>query len=132
MIVFYLIYTEDSYLEKNAGYIEHNKDDFMNLSLKCHKMFHFQWYKYTYLTRLYSISEANFRLLENHFISGLPKVFSKGAKTRIKNKNNGVIPCGELTNGEVILEIEVEGLEWCNQIKRNYQINKTNFMIKKN
>lgn len=58
------------------------------MNINCHKISDFQWYKNTFLTRFYSILEADLDYQKDHFISRLPKVFFEGGKTRIGNKNN--------------------------------------------
>lgn len=58
-------------------------------------------------------------------------MFYKGVKNRIRNKNNGFIRYTELTFDNIILTIKAEGLKWCNQVKRNYQIKKQKLYDKK-
>lgn len=63
----YFIQLMRLFRKKNARFMKHNKDALMNL--KCHKLFHFQWYKNTYLkARLQSIPAANLDYQKDHFI----------------------------------------------------------------
>lgn len=51
-------------------------------------------------------------IYKDHLFDDSQKYIWKG-KTKIRNKNKGIIPCGELMYGDIILEIKVEGAKWC-------------------
>ncbi|KAH0763372.1 hypothetical protein KY290_019445 [Solanum tuberosum] len=58
------------------------------------------------------------------FISGLPPLFADKVRTKIQDRNNGSIPYGNLTYGDLISTINVVALELCTDIKLKQQLKK--------
>lgn len=55
-------------------------------------------------------------------MEGLPLLFSQRVKTRLKNKNDGVIPWHECIYREIATEIVAEGADLCNTLKIQKQL----------
>lgn len=53
------------------------------------------------------------------FISGLPSVFAKKIKIRLRKQNNNKISYDKLTYGDLINVINTKGLNLCNDLKMN-------------
>ena len=92
-------------------------------NLKCPKLQDFRWYKDMFLTKVVLRLDYNQSFWKEIFISGLPKLFSKMIRIKIKKKQfNGHIPYYKLTYGEIISIITTEGISLCNDFKLKQQM----------
>ena len=61
------------------------------INLKCKTISDFRWYKDTYFSKLYQLSDPNKEFWKENFISGLPPLFAKKIINRLRNKGDGRI-----------------------------------------
>lgn len=87
-------------------------------NLKCKSLSEFKYYCNTFFAR----SDCNNDYWKEKFVKGLPTFFSQRVKTRLKVKNNGVIPWEQYTYGEIASKIIVEGADLCNTLKIQRQL----------
>ena len=93
-------------------------------NLRCRKLEDFRCYKDVYLSKLYTMIDANQPFWKERFLHGLPKTLAKRVQMRIKKKYNWIIPYDFLTYGESINFINKEALHLCSLIKVNATIKK--------
>ena len=67
-------------------------------------------------------SDCNQSFWNEKFISGLPRLFSKRIRIKIREHYNGQIPYDKLTYGEIISIVTAEGIKLCNDFKLKQQI----------
>lgn len=91
-------------------------------NLKCKSLSEFKYYRDTFFFKVFARSDCNSDYWKEKFVEGLPTLFSQRVKTRLKNKNDGVIPWEEYTCGEIASEIVAEGANLCNTLKIQKQL----------
>ncbi|KAK2424968.1 hypothetical protein QL285_035270 [Trifolium repens] len=94
-------------------------------NLRCPSLTHFRWYKDTFLSRVFQLTNPNSVHWKSKFIDGLPHLFSEKVRQSLRNKNDGVnINYSDLTYGQIISACVNEGLSLCNDIKLKNQLKK--------
>ncbi|XP_043725526.1 uncharacterized protein LOC122672090 [Telopea speciosissima] len=93
-------------------------------NLRCRKLHNFKWYKDIFMTKVLTREDANSPFWKEKFITGLPSVFSEKIKQRLRKENNGEIPYGNLTYGDLINTIHAEGIALCTDLKLAKQMKK--------
>ena len=67
-------------------------------------------------------SDCNQSFWKEKFILGLPRLFFKKIRIKIKEQFNGQIPYDKLTYGEIISIVTIEGISLCNDFKLKQQM----------
>ena len=107
-------------------YTERNTEILQNL--KCRKLQDFKWYKDVFLTKIYEREDPNNYYWKEKFISGLPKLFAKKVREQIKSINGNI---ETMPYGEIINQINLTGLQICNDLKLKSQLKKQNIVSRK-
>ena len=61
-------------------------------NLKCKSLLDFQWYKDTFLTRIYSRSDSNKAYWKEKFLDGLPKSLRDLVREELMTQYNEIVP----------------------------------------
>ena len=92
-------------------------------NLRCPTLGHFRWYRDTFLSRVYQLSDSNSTHWKSKFIDGLPNLFSDKVRQSLRSKNDGVnINYSNLSYGQIINICIAEGLNLCNDVKLKKQL----------
>ncbi|KAH0665125.1 hypothetical protein KY285_026331 [Solanum tuberosum] len=92
--------------------------------LSCPNLDKFIHYKHAFLSKVMIRPDCNLDLWKERFISGLPPLFADKVRTKIQDRNNGNIPYGSLTYGDLVSTINIVTLELCTDIKLKHQLKK--------
>ena len=68
--------------------------------------------------------DARASFWKEKFLYGLPRALIEIVQESLREKNNGTIPYGDLTYGDLIGEVKTEGLKLCYQLRLQYQVKK--------
>ena len=93
-------------------------------NLRCRTLSDFKWYHDVFLAKLMTRQDARASFWKERFLYGLPRAFNEKVQKSLKERNNGTIPYDELTYGDLISEVQKEGLKLCSQLKLQYQVKK--------
>ncbi|KAH0689011.1 hypothetical protein KY289_016369 [Solanum tuberosum] len=93
-------------------------------NLSCPNLDNFIHYRHAFLSKVMIRPDCNLDFWKERFISGLPPLFADKVRTKIQDRNNGSIPYGNLTYGDLISTINVVALELCTDIKLKQQLKK--------
>ncbi|KAG5605965.1 hypothetical protein H5410_027457 [Solanum commersonii] len=93
-------------------------------NLSCPNLDNFIHYKHAFLSKVMIRPYCNLDFWKECFISGLPPLFADKVRTKIQDRNNGNIPYGNLTYGDLVSTINVVVLELCTDIKLKHQLKK--------
>ncbi|XP_049381237.1 uncharacterized protein LOC125845745 [Solanum stenotomum] len=93
-------------------------------NLSCPNLDNFIHYKHAFLSKVMIRPDCNLDFRKERFISGLPHLFADKVRTKIQDRNNGNIPYGNLTYGDLVSTINVVALELCTYIKLKHQLKK--------
>ncbi|KAL4204133.1 hypothetical protein AMTRI_Chr01g130650 [Amborella trichopoda] len=110
-----LIYTITRHFVGSTALLEARSEDLLS-NLRCPTLSH------------YKCQQDHWK---EKFIAGLPYLFAEKVKTRLKNKNGGIIPYSVYTLGELSAKICAEGLALCTDMKLKKQLNKQKITGKK-
>ena len=111
-----LIYSISKHFIEDLAKIK-DKTAYLLTNLKCPKLHDFRWYKEVFLTKVMLRSDCNQSFWKQKFISGLPRLFSKRIRIKIREQFNGQIPYDKLTYGEIISIVTAEGIKLRNDFK---------------
>ncbi|KAH0739963.1 hypothetical protein KY290_033006 [Solanum tuberosum] len=92
--------------------------------LSCPNLDNFIHYRHAFLSKVMIRPDCNLDFWKERFISGLPPLFADKVRTKIQDRNNGNIPYGNLTYGDLVSTINVVALELCTDIKLKHQLKK--------
>ncbi|KAH0654227.1 hypothetical protein KY289_031905 [Solanum tuberosum] len=93
-------------------------------NLSCPNLDNFIHYRHAFLSKVMIRPDCNLDFWKERFISGLPPLFADKVRTKIQDRNNGNIPYGNLTYGDLVSTINVVALELCTDIKLKHQLKK--------
>ncbi|KAH0675904.1 hypothetical protein KY285_023705 [Solanum tuberosum] len=93
-------------------------------NLSCPNLDKFIHYKHAFLSKVMIRPDCNLDFWKERFISGLPPLFADKVRTKIQDRNNGNIPYGNLTYGDLVSTINIVALELCTDIKLKHQLKK--------
>ncbi|KAH0781566.1 hypothetical protein KY290_001164 [Solanum tuberosum] len=93
-------------------------------NLCCPNLDNFINYKHAFLSKVLIRPDCNFDFSKECFISKLPPLLADKIRTKIQDRNNGNIPYGNLTYGDLLITINVVALELCTDIKLKQQLKK--------
>ncbi|KAL4188588.1 hypothetical protein AMTRI_Chr08g161070 [Amborella trichopoda] len=125
-----LIYTITLHFVGSTALLEAQSEDLLS-NLRCPTLSHYKWYKDVFFSRLLSREDSQQDHWKEKFIAELPYLFAEKVKTRLKNKNGGIIPYSVYTLGELSTEICAEGLALCTDMKLKKQLDKQKMTGKK-
>ena len=91
-------------------------------NLKCPKLHDFKQHRDIFLTKVMLRPDYSQSFWKEKFILGLPRLFSKQIRIKIREQFNGQIPYDKLTFGEIISIVTEEGISLCNDFKLKQQM----------
>ncbi|XP_060182441.1 uncharacterized protein LOC132612122 [Lycium barbarum] len=118
-----LIYSIAKYFIREPKLFQDRSLELLN-NLKCPKLDDFRWYKDMFLEKVMIKEDCGNDFWKERFISGLPSLFAKKVRTKIKDRFNGRIPYENLTYGDIISYINVTGLDLCTDLKLKHFLKK--------
>ena len=83
----------------------------------CPTLTDFRQYKDVFLTKVFTRTDSDNTFWKERFIAGLPKLFAHRVRNRIRVEFNNSIPYPNITYGQLINYINLEGLSLCNDLK---------------
>ncbi len=87
------------------------------LNLRCRTLTDLEWYKDTFLSRVYEREDCKSAIWKEKFIQGLPKHFGQLVMDHIKGKAQGHLNLENFTYGQLMAEIKEVGLRLCHEMK---------------
>ena len=95
------------------------------MNLRCPTMSDFRWYKDMFLTKLFLRPDCAQDFWKERFIAGLPKLFAERVRESLKTKlNTNTVPYSQISFGQLINFITMEGLNICNDLKLQSKVRK--------
>ncbi|XP_070017384.1 uncharacterized protein [Nicotiana sylvestris] len=99
-------------------------------NLSCPKLTDFRGYKDMFIEKVMVREDCNKPFWKERFFSGLPRLFVKKVRTKIRDRFNGQIPYDNLTYRDLISFINVTGLDLCTDLKLKSLIKKDRLQSK--
>ena len=100
-----------SFIGNSTQYKARNLEILSNLT--CPKLQDFRWYKDVFLTKVMYRTDCNNAYWKERFIAGLPRLFAEKVRTKLNEEYDNDIPYRNLTYGDLINYINMEGLAIC-------------------
>ncbi|PIN11691.1 hypothetical protein CDL12_15700 [Handroanthus impetiginosus] len=113
-----LIYTIIAHFV-GANELHNNRTQEQLINLCCPTLSYFYWYRDTFFSKVMTRPNCKEDFWKEKFLSGLPKLFAERMRNKLKVNYNITNPYSQLTYGDLVAEIVVEGINFCNDVKLN-------------